>query len=381
MESTTGEENPKDSTKNILFRFESGTTYDQMISYSNKLRESLSGKMSESAIDSLINSYLNGIQNITMMCDCCKEEISEIDKKKVNSVTFTCNRCSLKFDLCPSCQLDPLNGLDRFQCCPYGFGHNEYKVQKTPATATANATVIAEQKKTYDGNIFIPNEFLSNDNKFDEKVSGDNDNNALTQDTKRIPVDTYTIFGKTYEYDSGVRFQIDVKEMAKEFEKCNVCKTAGAVYIQDTNVPWKFLDELWRHFRSVDSKSLLMYGSPPYSVTQLPSLTIYEVYKQMSEFFHGFISWDESSPTPLVMRIIYPNGDSFIVMRLYGEQKEKIGYPFISFHFDWPEDATSNHYNYYLNECKDHIEKALDSSIEKLSEKGQVLLIVFDTCI
>jgi hypothetical protein len=169
--------------------------------------------------------------------------------------------------------------------------------------------------------------------------------------------------------------------MAKEFEKCDTSRLVGAVYIKDTNVPWKFLDELWRHFRSVDSKSLLMYGTPPYSVTQLPSLTTYEVYKQMSEFFSGFISWDESSPTPtspLVMRIIYPNGDIFIVMRLYGEQKEKIGHPFISFHFDWPEDATSNHYNYYLNQCSENLEQSLGSPIEKLSEKGQVLLIVFD---
>jgi hypothetical protein len=369
MESTTGEENPKDS-KNLLFRFESGTTYDQMISYSKKLRESLAGKMSESAIDSLINSYLNGIQNITMMCDCCKEEISEIDKKKVNSVTFTCNRCSLKYDLCPTCQLEPLNGIDRFQCCPYGFGHNENAVKTKSATAT------------YDGNYFIPKEFLSDDNKFDVKVSGDNDNNvSLSQDTKRIPVDTYTIFGKTYEYESGVKFQIDTKEMAKEFAKCKLDRLAGAVYIKDTNVPWKFLDELWRHFRSVDSKSLLMYGTPPYSVTQLPSLTTYEIYKQMYEFFSAYISCDESSPTPsspLAMRIIYPNGDMFIVMRLYGEQKEKIGYPFISCHFNWPKDETSNDYYYYLNQCGEKLEKSLGSPIEKLSEKGQVLLIVFD---
>ncbi|ARF09988.1 hypothetical protein Indivirus_7_4 [Indivirus ILV1] len=106
----------------LTFRFESGTTQDEMLQYLDIMRARLTGKMHEDVLEHFISAYVASIAGATLMCDGCRQEITDAEKVKLNNkFTFSCRLCPLKFDLCQDCQED--EGVAN---CPDGFGCQSY---------------------------------------------------------------------------------------------------------------------------------------------------------------------------------------------------------------------------------------------------------------
>ena len=317
----------KSDKSDITFRFESGSTQDDMLKYVDTLREKLAGKVPEDQLEYLISSYVSSLDNITVMCDGCRKEITDEEKEKLNGkFTFSCRVCPMKYDLCYECQAE-----DDISICPEGFGCNE------------------SAKKS--DSIFIPKQ-------------------------DREPIQTYTAFGQVFRVTDISRFNMDSQSLRKDFEQCSHYMLSVA-YITEKEVPQELLGDLWLYFRSTDQTCLEKYGKPKTMLTNLGSSKLHNLYKQVKECFNNFISIDTDENQPLMLRMIYPNGDEFIIRRLYGEERLKLDLVFVTMFFPLSKYVTeTNTSDYNIEPFRASLEKQTFKTVEELNETGQVIQIV-----
>lgn len=322
---------------NITFSFESGTTQDDMILYVEKMREQLTGKVSEEELEHFISNYISSIANAVIRCDGCGQEIP-------SQTHHSCKKCGLKFDLCKYCQSeDGISGVK----CPEGFG--------------CTIRNVGDNEK-----IFIP--------KQDKSHEGEHEK--------------YSAFGETYVATESKLVNIPVKELLDGFSEA-AHYPASAIYVVDKEVSHKLLEDFWLFFRTTNCEALGKYGEPLSPIRELPSYKLYQVYAKFLECFSRFIALDDSNETMLMMRIIYPNGDTFIVKRVHKEAMEKMGSPFstcfirVSDYLKKEEvkqnscHSQETQTDYVIDSFREQLEKITNKTIEELNEIGQVLLVAF----
>ena len=317
----------ENSTNGVTFRFESGSTQDDMLRYVDTLREKLTGKVPEEQLEYLISSYISSLANVTVMCDGCRKEITDEEKGKLNGkFTFACRVCPMKYDLCYECQKE-----DDISICPEGFGCNESAKESS--------------------SIFIPKQ-------------------------ERESIQTYTAFGQVFRVTDISKFDMDSQSLRKDSEQCSHYMLSVA-YIVEKEVSHELLRDLWLYFRSIDFTCLEKYGKPKTMLTNLGSSKLHNLYKQVKDCFSDFISIDIDENQPLMLRMIYPNGDEFIIRRLYGEERLKLDLVFVTMFLPLSKYVTETEKSSYNIEAfRESLEKKTFKTIEELNKTGQVIQIV-----
>lgn len=325
----------------LTFRFESGTTQDEMLQYVDIIRARLTGKMPEDVLEHFISDYVASIAGATVMCDGCRKEITDAEKAKLNNkFTFSCRLCPLKFDLCQDCQED-----EGTANCPDGFGCQSYVTDEGQ---------IVEEEKT----IFIPKPIES-----------------------REPFKFYEAFGTAFRISESQMINMDKGFLIRELEQCSFCPTS-VLYVTQKQTSHELLRDLWIYFRSTDMDCLERYGEPSNPLIDLGSWKVYTFYKQLAECFRYFVGVDKDidSELPLMMRIIYPNGDEFIILRLHGEMKAKLNLPFLTMFLPvstYENVSQSDKLSSYTVEpFRKQLEETSGKTMEELAGTGQILLIV-----
>lgn len=235
--------------KKISITFESGTTRAEIDKYAYSIKETLSGgRIPDEDIEKFVQSLLSS--RVSTICDGCNVEIT----KKDFTYTFSCGRCTLKYDLCEDCQID--NSLSR---CPFGFGCFKEEASKK---------------------IFIPKKIYN-------------------------PFEKYR--GQPLEY--GLTDRAEGTLLSEMFQ----CKKTpfGILSISEKNVSPKFFEEMWRYFRNTDLECLLKHKKVERSKIcdpEFPNYQIYNAYKQLLPFFQTFICME-----PKFLKITYPNEDFFVI--------------------------------------------------------------------
>jgi hypothetical protein len=343
----------KQQDHSVTFSFESGTTQDDMIEYVEVLRKKFAGKIPEDELENLISNYVSSIANSVIRCDSCDGDIP----KQTN---YSCKKCGTKFDLCKYCEEE----ISKVKC-PENFGCNNL------------------QSST--NKIFISNKLLK-----DEEG--------------QEPLETYNAYGETYLSTPSRKVNIFGKYLLDDFSNSDHY-LSSAIYIPQKEISHKLLEDLWLYFRTTDITSLEKYGPPSTPIIELASWKLYQTYAQISECFTKFISVDEKhtfvdshfdqsnligqneesqkhkkKDVPLMMRIIYPNGDTFGVKRAYGELANKISSPFATFFVKIPTSQSPDiqgKTDYDIEYFRHQLEETTSKTVEQLNEIGQVLLIAF----
>ena len=323
----------------VTFTFEAGTTQDDMIRFVDKLRQELMGKVSDEELERFISNYISSIATAYVLCDGCQIEIPKHTHNK-------CKKCGTAFDLCEDCESE----ISRVKCPP-GFGCN---LPKDP------------------NKIFIP----LNESK----------NTEVAEQTQA----RYEVFGESYLATESKLFNLPACKLLAGFKEATHYPSS-VIYFPDKEVPHKLLEDFWLYFRTTDINSLEKYGNPRHPIVELPTYRLYQVYFNFMDCFSRFIAIDDdhsdSSEETLMMRIIYPNGDTFIIKRVYGELMQKVGSPFVTSFIriaDYPvpniEESTDKKTatDYLIDSFREQLETRLNKTVEELNQTGQVLLIVFD---
>ncbi len=322
MEEVT--EKPNDQ---ITFKFESGTTIEEIHAYINNLRESLKGKMTDAAIEELVQSLLTSlggsVNDLHMMCDGCGKEISKEEKAQLNGNTsFACRVCPMKYDLCPACQEE-----EGTSTCPEGFGCGGMQVAE----------------KT----VFIPKE------------------------NREVP-QVYSAFGKTFRVTPGNTFTVETQGLIQDLKSC-VLKAASAIYIEEKDFPLEVLRDLWLYFRSINPTSLEKYGPPLTKIDNLGHLKLYTVYREFEPLFLEFITMDDKTDpnSPLFLRMIYPDHSEFIVWRLKTEDQKKHGVKFLTYTLSGLKDEEKT--NMPCEPFREKLKEITGRSLEELVLTGQLI--------
>jgi hypothetical protein len=300
--------------KSISFTFESGTSLEETKEYFETLKEKLKGEFTDEELESLT------VTNIKTICDSCDSEISDEEKKKCeNNYTFSCKRCGLKYDLCDSCQMD-----ESFIQCPYEFGCNDKVKDK----------------------IFIPK-------KIDK------------------PFEKYEMFGETFIKIDTPSVEMKNTELKNKVDKCKKINLFSAVYFEEKNISYKFIEEMWLIFRCNNTKCLEKYGKPKsFNLKyEFANWEIYQSYEELIIVFLNFISLDEENGKQLFLKIIFPNEDLFIIIK---HNKDEI--PFVTF-FIPVSTLNSDIKNYDVGIFQESLKEKLNLTIEELNEKGQIILV------
>jgi hypothetical protein len=327
----------KNDHSQITIRFETGTSQDDMIKYADTMRERLTGKVPEDQLENFISEYVSNIVNIVTICDYCKEEISDAEKAKTK-VNFACRLCPLKYDLCTKCQEETC-----VTSCPDGFGcsdSNDYYAEEIPfGSGYALPTV------------FVPQE-------------------------DREEIKTYTAFDKTFRVTEGTQLSLERESFIQDYEKSNHY-LMSAIYITEKPVSHELLGDTWLYFRSTSYNSLEKYGKPNTILDSLGSYKVQYFYYQISECFQKFIDFDNDKNSVLMLRLVYPNGDEFIIKRLYGEEKLKVGFEFVTCFLPLSQYVTdSDQTSYNIESFRPMLEEKCGKTVEELNEVGQVLLVI-----
>lgn len=315
--------------KDISFKFETGSTYEDMVKYADTIRMKLKlANYSEDVIEGIVKDYLSSIspENITVLCDSCSQEIKNFElERKI----YTCEKCPMKFDLCSNCH----NSSNNINICPKNFGCN----------------------KDIDSN---PGIFVVKDRKEEE--------------------DSYTIFGKAY--NSVKSKTINVKKEYLLSDIINIEDFSPFLfYIMDKHISHLFFADMWLHFRTTNTKCILKYGQPKSQLFEIDH-KLKEIYDNLKVQFKMFLEVTNliNPDSSLMMRIIYQNKDQFIIRRVgTKEREENVDYPFVT-HFvkgveSEPTEKTDDLYEYVNKTTK------LNMEIEDMKKFGQLFMVVFST--
>lgn len=352
------EQQQEQQDHSITFSFESGTTQDDMIEYVEVLRKKFAGKIPEDELENLISNYVSSIANAVIRCDSCGGEIP----KQTN---YSCKKCGTKFDLCEYCGEEIKFILNR----DLVFIIDENKIfskVKCPENFGCNNSQSSTNK------IFISNKLLK-----DEKLYEGQEGQQSPEPQE--PLETYNAYGETYLSTPSRKVTIHTKDIIDDFSNCDHY-LSSAIYIPQKEISHKLLEDWWLYFRTTDITSLEKYGPPSTPIIELASWKLYQTYLHLAECFSKFISIDEQD-VPLMMRIIYPNGDTFGVKRAYGELANKISSPFATFFVRWSNVSQSpdiqGKTDYDIEYFRQQLEETTSKTVEELNEIGQVLLIAF----
>lgn len=213
---------------------------------------------------------------INRCCDVCQITIPTDYIEGIRE----CEKCFLKFDVCKSCQ----EYENEYQTvCPPNFG----------CTLKRRA-------------------LCSNE-------ASDSTNEAQSNDT-------YSLGGE--QFSSGAKNVENKEDVLPQLVK-DICETRyymiGGLQTDEAHLDWQCLADLWLYFRSTEDSVLEKYGPPSTPVVALRSPLAMSLFRKLLPMFRDFLALDteEMANQPLMMTFVYPNGDEFLIKRLYGEEKEK----------------------------------------------------------
>lgn len=328
----------------ICFKFESGTTLDDMFEYAEKIRQKFKGHMAEDELNKLVDSFLVGLNNVQTLCDSCKNTITDQEKNKLNNkINFMCRLCSTKYDLCEKCQKEEATSN-----CPNGFGCaiDEYN--------------------------------------YNEKSEDDDQKEIFihTQDNRNVK--TYNIYGQTFYVPPEKKFSVDSSVLLKEFETSKTYPLA-AVYFDispSITISDDMLRDLWLYFRTTEDAALKRYGPPSKSITSIGNLRLYNDYTKIKEIFQKFIDVDSKieKESTLSLLVEYPN-HVFMIRRLCTEEKEKMNMTFLTNMLPLSNKGNNEKsmYSTLLDHFKNKVENDSKKSIKDLQKSGQILFFVILT--
>jgi hypothetical protein len=288
--------------KKVTFTFESGTTRAEIVQYVNSIKDKLSGgKFSEEDIEKTVQSLLSS--TVRTMCDSCNKEITEEDKK---DCTYTCGRCTLKYDLCEGCRVpNPIR-------CPFGFGCF---------------------KDEEDEKIFVPKKIYN-------------------------PFEKYR--GQPLEYGLTDRAE---GTLLSEIIQC-ARAPFGILSVSEKNVSPKFFEEMWRYFRNTNLDCLLKHKKVERSKIcdpEFPNWQIYQAYIHLLPFFRSFICKE-----PKFLKITYPNEDFFVIsMDMDNEHRVDT---FLPFFIPMSEYFQSDFFKEYKGYDVEMFREAIDRDVKNVGQ-------------
>jgi len=315
--------------------FETGTTREQMINRMNEVSNhmALANKWTPKQKEAYLSYLLSKIETATVVCDACKKPINIEPNKKYN---YSCILCSTNFDLCLSCQTDEAN-----YNCPDGFGcaEDEYNYKSKDNTKR----------------IFVPN-------------------------VEKEPLESYRVFNKKYYIPNETKLDVDTKKVIDDFNSSDHYDLSMVYFKTKDTVNFDLFRKLWLYFRSTNEKSIERYGLPTAKINYLDSYKIMQLYDTLEGSFNTFIDIDsEIDPDSILMlRIVYPNGDEFVVKKLDTEDRNKYGgIRFVTFFVPFSQILSrDNNSNSNLNEkLKTRLESTTGMTVDELNKDGQIFSV------
>lgn len=277
-------------------RFESGTTREEVAQIlKGALQSSVSeAKLNQKFSDEEIAKFLDGVE-MHRICDGCGDEMGNEESN------FTCRCCSLKFDLCQYCNCD-FSSIH----CPPNFGcsveHAKAREVEKPSEdqgemsegadgASKTPENIDDAEKPADIFIPKPNRSFETYEMFGRRIVATDADSCGEKNMSE-----FLDFGDCVYLSRGITFDPQSQEEKKE-------------------IPHKFLEDLWLHFRSTSINCIQKYRWPTRTLPRLHTPEIESVYSGLVKLFEEFISYENTR----FMLFIYENGDMFVIKRVFEE--------------------------------------------------------------
>lgn len=317
-----------------VFKFEAGTSREETLEYLEDIKPQLLEKISIDGFNELKEEYE---KNFRIICDNCQTVL-----KKNN--TFTCRFCTVKYDLCIDCCY-----FIATTQCPEGYGCNKTEsLEKADKSEKANEIFLVKKK--------------------------------------RDALQSYEVFGNTFYVPPIKVIDMEMSKFVNDIKACTHAVRYATLINQGNNQKYispDFLRDMWLYFRSTDEDCLERFGFPLTSITDLGDSNIIGIYKKFKMHFKQFISL-YNNDAPLLLRMIYPNGNEFVIRKLYCDEQREVceklkckNFPFVTKFFDMSSYNTDKR----RLDIKEHMELEMARKLEEMSEEGQVLLIVISTCL